>query len=226
MGYERSFVPAEEAIEEFRRNVSHLSDACDNFKIELKTYCMLDHSEDKMSDVLFKIKYYLNGIRYDTRSECYRIAVEQYEEHGSVWFCGWEHAHEAPDCDYNDVFRYAMEKLVILACVVKTPDWFDESEKFYEKLNEIDSVIEYFCDEVTTVIDYEIMDKLKDYEEKDEADEETEGELHNSGDALKSRPFPFVTTYNIKVCEPSDASWTTTSSDLNKEHCQPTESKE
>lgn len=221
MGYERSFMPTEEAIEEFRRNMSHSSDSHDNFKIELKTYCMLDHSGDEMSDVLLKIKYYLNGIRYYMRNECYRIVVEQYEEHGTVWFCGWEHSHAGPDCDYDDVFRYVIEKLVILACVVKTPDWFDDSEKFYEKLNEIDSVLEYFSDEVAIIINYEIMDKLKDYEETDEVEDE-KADVENTFETS-----PYVTTYSIKVVEPTDVvDWTTTSSDSSKLYCKPTESKE
>ena len=224
MGYEKSFVPTEEAMEELEKNVSRASDAFNSFKIELKTYCMLDHTKETLSDVISKIRYYLFGLKYDVRSECYKIAVEQYKEHGEVWFCGWEYSHSEPDSDYDEVFDYVLEKLVTLSCVVKTSDWFDESEKFYEKLHEINSAIEYFCDEMTTIINYEIMEKLKDYEEKDEADEETEGQLHNSGDVLKSSPF--VTAYSIKVSEPTDVSWTATSSDLNKEYCQPTESKE
>jgi len=226
MGYEKSFTPTEEAVDKLKQNVSKLYDSYDSFKIELKTYCMLDHSTEKISDVLFKIKYYLTGLKYDVRSECYRISVEQHKEYGYVWFCGWEHSHLAPESDYDEVLDYVLEKLVFLTCVVKTPDWFDDSEKFYEKLNEIDSIIDYFCDEVTTIIDYEIMDMLKDYEDKEEEDTEDEEDRENVWEETDGKvSITGETTSCIKSVD-APKTWTVTIADLNSEYCTPTDSKE
>ena len=70
---------------------------------------------------------------------------------------------------------------------MKTPDWFDENEKFFDKISEINSNIDGFIESCREIAVYRIMDDLKEFEDRkksdmfdDESDEEeTENGLQN-----------------------------------------------
>ncbi len=179
MSFYRTYTPPEDVIkkmEEKGRN-SRLS-SIDDTKIELRTYCMLEHDPNEVCNAIMHIKFLLGSMKYDIEKSCYRYAVERYNEDDkhTVWFCGWKYANDEPDSDEESVFKYVVENLINLTFVVKTPDWFEESEKFHEKLSEIDSMIEYFEDAMSEVYDFQVMKELKEYEEKDDDEEDSEPE--------------------------------------------------
>ena len=186
MSYYKTFLPPEEVIQEMKKkgiNTS-LHDINDT-KIELRTYCMLGHDPSDISNAITHIRYLLGFMKYDIEKRCYRYAVDRYNEDDehTVWFCGWQYSRSEPENDEESVMKYVLEGLINYTFVVKTPDWFDESEKFSEKLTEIDSLIEYYEDTMSEVYDFKIINELKEYEAKDDEDEsETESTEENEKD--------------------------------------------
>jgi len=175
MSYYRTFMPTEEAVDELRKYIyKNRSYDLDSMKIELRTYCMSEHNIDDIHPIIEHIRFILNGMKFDIQSMCYKYAVETYEkdEDKTIWYCGWKYSHSECESDEESTTRHTIENLVNLACIVKTPDWFDDNEKFYDKLKEIDEIIEYYVDDISYCCDYEVMDKLKEF---DVTDEEIEG---------------------------------------------------
>ena len=171
MSYYRIFHPTKEQVEQIEMRAHRSSFyGFRSTDIELTTYCMLDHSQDKISDVISHISMLLTSIKYDCEGTSYRYAVKRYKEDDkeTIWFCGREHDERNYDDEFDRTMKYSVEKLTELAYVVKTPDWFDNSEKFYEKKSEIQSTIEYFSDSAALLADFEIMDFLKDCEDPED----------------------------------------------------------
>ena len=173
MSYYRVFYPPKEIIDKLeqkaRRANSYNSDSTE---IELKTYCMLDHSNDKIHDVIEHLRLLLSMLSYDAISMSYKYAADGYreDEDNRIVFCGRQYSHECPGTSIEESYKYVLPKLVSMCCVVKTPDWYEESDKFYDKQNEIDSLIEYFVDASSENGDYEIIDMIKEWESKSESD--------------------------------------------------------
>lgn len=170
MSYYRGFAPPKEMIDKLRQKAKRArSYNSDSTEMELRTYCMLDHSDDKINEVIEKIRLMLNILSYDTISMSYKYAMDRYEEdkYHEVYFCGHEYSHTYPETTIEESYKYVLPKLVTMCCVVKTPDWYEDSEKFYDKEHEIDSLIEYFTEISSLNGDYEIIDMLKEWEVKD-----------------------------------------------------------
>ncbi len=173
MSYYRTFSPSEEAIDEIRKHVRRANSYDINHtEIELCTYCMADHDIADVNQVIDHIHFLLRSIAYDMNSVSYQYAVDRYEEDDdkTVWFCGWKYAKDEPDTTTNEAIEYALSKLVNLSCVVKTPDWFDDNEKYYDKQREIEDVIEYVKDIAVENGDFEIIGMLKEFELKEDQD--------------------------------------------------------
>lgn len=167
MSYDRIFMPTEEAVDELRKNIHrNRSYDLDSMKIELRAYCMSEHNIDDIHPVIEHIRFILSGMKSGIRSIRYKYAVETYktDEDKMIWYCGWKYSHSECESDEESTTRYAIENLVNLACIVKTPDWFDDNEKFYDKLKEIDEIIEYYVDDISYCCDYEVIDKLKEFD--------------------------------------------------------------
>lgn len=170
MSYYRIFAPPKEMIDKLQQKAKRArSYNNDSTEIELRTYCMLDHTNDKIGEVIEKIRLLLNMLSYDAISMSYKYAVDRYEEDGDheVYFCGYEYSRTYPETTIGESYRHVLPKLVTLCCAVKTPDWYEDSEKFYDKEYEIDSLIEYFIEISSLNGDYEIIDMLKEWEVKD-----------------------------------------------------------
>lgn len=170
MSYYRSFAPPKEMIDKLQQKAerARLYNS-DSTEIEIRTYCMLDHSNDKISEVIEKIRFMLNRLSYDAISMSYKYAMDRYEEdkYHEVCFYGYEYSHTYPETTIEESYKYVLSKLVTMCCVVKTPDWYEDSEKFYDKEHEIGSLIEYFIESSSLNGDYEIIDMLKEWEMKD-----------------------------------------------------------
>lgn len=167
MSYYRTFIPTEEAVDSLRKCIfKSCQHDLSSLKTEIRAYCMTDHDIKDIKQVIEHIRYLLSSMKFDIKSDCYKYAVERYEEDEdkTIWFCGWQYSHSDNDESEEDITSYVTDNLVNFACVIKTPDWFDENEKFGEKLTEIDNMIEYFCDEISLCGDYEIIHKLKDFD--------------------------------------------------------------
>ena len=81
--------------------------------------------------------------------------------------------------------QVTLKSLYILATVVETPDWFNHSEDFYFKEEEIENTIEGFIDSVRELTIHEIIEDLKENKaeeigDKYEMDEMTVNQLKNN----------------------------------------------
>lgn len=169
MSYYRGFAPPKEMIDELQQKAKRArSYNNDSTEIELRTYCMLDHTNDKIDEVIEKIRLMLYKLSNDAISMSYKYAMDRYEEDEDhvVYFCGYNYSHTYPETTIEESYKYVLTKLVTMCCVVKTPDWYKDSEKFYDKEREIDSLIRYFIEISSLNGDYEIIDMLKEWEVK------------------------------------------------------------
>jgi len=172
MSYYRIYHPTKEQMEQIESRAK--SSSYFGFKstdIELRTYCLLEHPQDKISEAINHIWFLLNSIKFDVEKTSYSYAVSSYKDSDdeTITFCGRDHDGSTyNDRDIEETIKYVIEKLITLTFVVKTPDWFDEGEKFGEKATEISETIEYFKDAVALAADYEIMDFLKDCEDPED----------------------------------------------------------
>ena len=199
MSYYRVFDPTEDLIDEIKKEAKRYNSyTLNNTKIELGIYCLLNHSNEKISDVLIHLKSLLFSMEYDILSSCYKYALDRYEDDDDkqIWYCGWQYSHNEPETSKDDLIEYVLSNLTQFCCVVNTPDWFDDNEKFCEKKTEIDQLIEYYIDEMTIIGDYKIIDLLKICESPDsdnynelQIDEESEDGLDddskNENDGFK-----------------------------------------
>lgn len=205
MSYYRVFDPTEDLIDKIKKEAKRYNSyTLNNTKIELGIYCLLDHSNEKISDVLIYLKSLLFNMEYDILSTCYKYALDRYEEDDDkqIWYCGWQYSHDEPETSKDDLIEYVLSNLVQFCCVVSTPDWFDDNEKFCEKKTEIDQLIEYYIDEMTIIGDYKIIDLLKICEspDSDNYNEPEKDEGLNSGDEDENNGFkinPLYTTVSV-----------------------------
>ena len=88
-------------------------------------------------------------------------AYEQWKNEKEVWWRGWQYSQPA-QFTKKDNLEGTLKSLYILATVVETPDWFNHSEDFYFKEEEIENTIEGFIDSVRELTIHEIIEDLKE----------------------------------------------------------------
>lgn len=161
MGYEKYLKPTKEAIEELRKYATRTDEnMSDESRLELCVYCMLDHDNKSMRNVISEIERHLRYIEYAIRGEVYRDIANRCEKEGELFFCGWEYSRYEPDLEISEHRQMVLKTLSTLAVVVKTPDYFKDQDAFYDKMNDITSEIDAFCDTCVTGTDFEIIGKL------------------------------------------------------------------
>lgn len=177
MGYEIRFVPSEEKMKEYKpwneekeKNKSFLEE----YKRDLVHYCMKEHEKayfiTQMSkDLGWKIRLIYSAVEDDEKKRLYYRWKE--DEKHEVWYCGWEFSRDS--CfEKDDFIETKINDLLVFADLIKTPDYFEDSEKFYKKLTdvreEVDAIVEIFED----IVIHNIIDDLKEFEEKDDEEEE------------------------------------------------------
>ena len=218
MSYYRTFLPTKEAVDDLRKCIYKSSKYdLSSLKVELRTYCMYDHDISDIRPVMEHIKFLLNSMKFDIMSICHEYAVERYEEDEdkTIWYCGWKYSHQECESDEESTMNYAVENLVNLSCVVKTPDWFDENEKFCDKLREVDDIIEYFIDDISYCGDYEVMDKLKEFDITEKEDDEDADNKDLEGECYLAHDCACSVSTNDYNC---DWGVTTTNEKVNDEY--------
>ena len=90
--------------------------------------------------------------------------------------------------------------MLVFVDLVETPDYFEDSEKFYKKLSdlkgEMDDIIEIYED----IIIHNIIDDLKDFEKKydDEEEEKNDEEVKQMASDGMNDPDGEITTEKEK----------------------------
>ena len=169
MGYQITFRPPKEFVDDQLKPKIKTGDTTRELRdlsTEILLFCLKpnDKSYNNMNHFTYLLQLMYNIIRSETFTE----AVRRFESDGDIWYCGWNYSHDECQWDLEDTIARQVEDFMILKEIIATPDWFDEHEKFYEKLNEIKSNISGFkeiCEEISI---YEVMDMLREFDVSDE----------------------------------------------------------
>lgn len=170
MSFYRVFKPTKEAMEEKLPRQWE----CDYKDIQesLMANCMV---ATDMLKARKEIDFSLNFIYKCIQSDVINDANKQFEEDGEISLCGWEYNKDYPSCSEEDLKEMTKRQLSILKAIVPTPDYFEEEEKFYKKIENISEIIEEFIDSAYCTARFEIIQKLRDYDVTyKENEEETE----------------------------------------------------
>ena len=188
MGYQITFRPPKEFVDKELKTRAGSMDMSDNIrdlKIEIMTFCMKPN-EKFTSNNINKLSYHLRLLYNMIRTNTFDRAVKLFESEGEIWYCGWNFSHEECEWDLEEIISQQIENFIILKELVNTPDWFDEREKFYEKINDIKSEISGFeeiCEEIAI---YEVMNMLRKFNVSNEPDEfdEVSDEVSDESDKV------------------------------------------
>ena len=174
MGYQITFKPPKEFVDTKLKSVANsgpvISDLKD-IRMELLLLCMKP-ADDSIYKTTTKLRYLLRSLYGTIRLNAFAEAVSRFEEEGYIWYCGWNFSRDECDWDLEETISNQMEDFIILKELVNTPDWFDDQEKFYEKLNTVKEDISGFeeiCEEIAI---YEVMDLLREFDVSNKPDPE------------------------------------------------------
>lgn len=167
MGYSIYFKPTEEAIEEYNtREVKSWFDSTLKYKSELLILCLQDNSNKPVMELVYQIRDKLKCIAKDIEMRQKKSAIDDFYNEGEFGYHGWQYSHDECNFDLDDMIDREGERLLLLAKVIPTPDYFAECEKFYQKWNEINNIINGFMEIVQEIVVYDIMHDFREYEIK------------------------------------------------------------
>ena len=186
MSREVHFKPTKEAMEKYKPKEKWQSDIINDtlYNMQLKLYTMAELSdEDKDNDTMvykilqhykFVLASWKRFINEDTDKEAYEIWQEDGDD--ILWYGGLG-MYDKPNQTYEQLVDYVINELMILKYLAPAGKYYDEKNHIYDKLNDIDSVLDYFRTTCYEFRRYEIMEDLREFElnydcvESDEEDE-------------------------------------------------------
>ena len=171
MSFYRVLKPTKEAIEA-KLPKPHVC-GHEDIKQNLMANCMVPTDIIKARK---EIEFNLNFIYGDILNEVKADAIEQFEKNGEIAYCGWTYSHEYPDFTIDETKENTTSQLAILKSIVRTPDYFEEKDKFFEKLNDITEIVDCFVDNCYDIARYEIIEMFRDFDVTHKYDEDTETE--------------------------------------------------
>lgn len=177
MSYTATFKPTKEFMEDFEKKSFILKNEKEyenETRVELLCYCMRDWDEKetfkKVYDhIKFNLTYLNNIVKSCVRNE----SVKEYKEDGEVYFNGWTYAKDECDFDYDDIFLSTIKSLMLLK-QIQTPDFFEDSDKHYDKRNEIERELDGFVECCIEIANFEIMNEMKEFRVGDYDEDETD----------------------------------------------------
>lgn len=169
MSYQVTFAPTEEKMKEY--NTYHVSDEemqtiIDSEKRLLIITCMKESIDDFSTIIVLKnhIDQIYSLIENHTKSMTYQRWKN--DTNHKVYFTGWHLANDSY-ISKDECIKMLLDKLFLLACIVKTPDYFDDREKFYAKLSSIGESIDEFIDDTYTTVTKNIVNDLNEFQVQD-----------------------------------------------------------
>lgn len=183
MSYYAIFKPTKEAVDGKRKSVHFVNDPRkygNECRLDMLVYCMGETDSDSVHKVCANLQFQMDYMRNLVRGQVWKHAFETFDEEGEIWYCGWTYAKSEPDTTYEELCEYVMHELVLLKNV-KTPDYFDDNEKYFEKVSGIDGKIEYFTDTCRELAIFEVMDYFSDYRAGEDDGGDDDGECGEGG---------------------------------------------
>lgn len=160
---ELKFKPTKEVMETLRDWCIRQSCGFDDPKLELLLLCMDDFNKSKgyneYTTPIFSIKCKLLSIIDKHRHNVMRTIYNEWKESKDGSFTIYCEDHDLWDKDQDQLrnfvyfnneetpdekISYYLENLVVLHTIVKTPDYFDDIEKFDQKRSDISQLIDDF----------------------------------------------------------------------------------
>lgn len=177
MGFQITFVPSEEKMTVYKpwnENTVNYVEAIKNSKREIISYCLKNHDNDDTrkiaTNIGFNLRMLISSIELDEKYSAYKRWKEDADH--ELWYCGWQFSHEC-EIDKEGILEQTIDELTILADVVKTPDYFEDIDKFTRKREEIIEQLDDFEYTMRDLVVYGIIDDLREFEKKyDDEDEE------------------------------------------------------
>lgn len=184
MGYEISFKPTEEAMKKYKpwtKKGEKEESFLKYYKRELLSYCLKSHTTLNTITITKDIENMVNSIVWTVDNDTMHDAYERWEndENNELWYCGWQFSRPC-QFDKDKVIQNNVDELTILADVVPTADFFENEEKFYDKVNRINEIIDGLAEILIEIKIHQIIEELREfevkYDEKNLGDESTEPE--------------------------------------------------
>lgn len=170
MGYQITFVPSEEKMETYkpwRGNTVNYEEMIRNSKREIISYCLKDNSDKDTRKIAQTIGFNLRMLASSVEQNEKQTAYDRWknDDKHELWYCGWEFSHPC-EYDKDDIIENTIDRLTILADVVKTADYFDDGEKFSQKWTEVSEEVDGFTEMMSDYYIHQIIDDLADFEKK------------------------------------------------------------
>lgn len=159
------FKPTEEVMKKYAGRVDRSYDSY----LKLRSYCLKEH--DDTDKIITELRWMLQMYVYTLRTSCEKYIYEQWERDQEIEMVLPYDASEKYD-DEEQLINHILDKLVLFSDVVKTPDYFNEHEKFYDKLNELDEELDWVKDEIVKYCDSQIREDLKEFIVTETADDD------------------------------------------------------
>lgn len=146
MDYQITYTLKEEDLKESKfvpcyKNLDALNNDLNILKLDLKLNALIkdeDCMSDLITDVQMKVKKYIFLLEDLAKHYIY----DSIKSDGEVCFYGWSYSQE-PTYDKQAIINLITENLCIQKFIVPTPDYYEEADKFNEKQDEIESILDY-----------------------------------------------------------------------------------
>lgn len=175
MSYQITFAPPAEKMEEYKdKDFNFPRNNTAGYKKELLSICMHTPKDSPMylqTSLTALVKCLQSSIEREQKESIYNQWKEN--ENHEIWFCGWQYAREATLTN-EEIVASTVDNLFIYCDLVQTPDYFDDHEKFYEKLNNINEEIDGFEESIIENYNHFVINDLHAYKVggEDESSEE------------------------------------------------------
>lgn len=177
MSYCRTFKPSEEAVSKLKKNKSY-EDDLNLQKNIIVCRCMSENPIDDIYTLNNRLTYLLNTIKLLVKNNVENQIYLDYKssEDNTFAFYGWEYSHDYVDIEEETLFNDTLSKLLLMAIVVKTPDYFTNIDTFYDKCNDIAEAVDVFIDNYSIIVRFDIIDRFKEFDITNKEENETDTE--------------------------------------------------
>ena len=181
MGYQITFTPPAEKMEEYKnKDCTFVRTGVAGYKKELLSLCMhtpKDSPTYLQSTLTALVQCLQSAIERDQKESIYN--QWKNDENHEIWFCGWQYAQEATLTN-EEIVTSTVDNLFIYCDLVQTPDYFDDHEKFYEKLNDINDEINGFEEMIIENYNHSVINDLHPYIVGGDEEESTKENAENN----------------------------------------------
>lgn len=185
MSYEITFKPTEEAMKKYKpwtKDGEKRESFLKYYKRELLSYCLKPHTTLNTITITKDIENIVNSIAWTVDNDTMYDAYERWknDENNELYYCGWKFSRPC-QFDKDKVIENNVDELTLFADVIPTTDFFENEEKFYDKVNRINNIIDELVEILTEIKIHQIIEELRDfevkYDENDIIQSEAEGNL-------------------------------------------------